>query len=178
MTGKRDETERRKDLLSLMMRHQHQIRAYICALVPDNSAADDLFQETSAKVCEKFDQFEQDTDFVAWARRIAFWEIRRARQKKARSKVIFDQAVLEAVSETASAMAEEIDHRHEALAHCLAKLAPRDRRMILTRYEPGCGVKDAAQRSGRTLQATYKALARARKLLLDCVTNRLAAENT
>lgn len=178
MNGRREETEQRKELLSLMMRHQHQILAYICALAPNRSAADDLLQETSAKICEKFDQFEQGTDFAAWACRIAFWEIRRARQKHARSKVIFDQALLEAVSETAAAMTEEIDHRHEALAHCLEKLPQRDREMILTRYKPGCGVEDAARRSGRTLQTTYKALARVRRLLLDCVTNRLAAEST
>jgi RNA polymerase sigma-70 factor (ECF subfamily) len=70
-------------------------------------------------------------------------------------------------------MAEEITHRHEALAHCLRKLHPRDRELVLTRYEPGSGVEEAAQRSGRTLEAAYKALGRIRKLLLDCVTQHM-----
>ena len=35
-------------------------------------------------------------------------------------------------------------------------------------------VEEAARRSGRTVQTAYKALARLRKLLLDCVTTRLA----
>ena len=72
-------------------------------------------------------------------------------------------------------MAEELDERHTALGHCLQKLHPRDRELLLVRYEPGCGVEEAARRSGRTLQTAYKALARLRKLLLDCVSTRLAS---
>jgi RNA polymerase sigma-70 factor (ECF subfamily) len=37
-------------------------------------------------------------------------------------------------------------------------------------------VGEAARRSGRSLEAAYKALNRIRKLLLDCVENRLAME--
>jgi RNA polymerase sigma-70 factor (ECF subfamily) len=48
---------------------------------------------------------------------------------------------------------------------------------VLTRYEPGSGVPEAARRSGRSLEAAYKALARIRKLLLDCVTHQLAGES-
>ena len=53
----------------------------------------------------------------------------------------------------------------EALAQCLRKLHARDRELVLTRYEPGNGVPEAAQRSGRSLDAAYKALSRIRKLL-------------
>ena len=51
---------------------------------------------------------------------------------------------------------------------------PRDRELVLTRYEPGCGVADAAERTGRSMEAAYKALNRLRKLLHDCVTHTLA----
>src|ERR1035438_3780107 len=63
----------------------------------------------------------------------------------------------------------------EALAHCLHKLPARDRELMLTRYEPGSGVPEAARRSGRSLEAAYKALARIRKLLFDCVSHQLAS---
>jgi RNA polymerase sigma-70 factor (ECF subfamily) len=67
-----------------------------------------------------------------------------------------------------------MDQRHEALGQCLQRLHPRDRELLLRRYEPGGTVEEAAKRSGRTLQTAYKALARLRKLLLDCVTTRLS----
>jgi RNA polymerase sigma-70 factor (ECF subfamily) len=169
-----NETERRKQLVALLTQHQRRIFSYIYTLVPNRYDAEDLLQETSQIICEKFDQFESGTDFAAWACQIAYWRIRYARQKFARSKVVFDQDVLDAVAHTESRMTEELDERHEALAHCLAKLHPRDRELVLTRYEPGGGVKEAAERSHRTLEAAYKALTRIRKLLLDCVTNQLA----
>lgn len=168
------EAESRKRLMLLMTRHQRQIFAYIYTLVPDRHDAEDLLQETSVVICEKFEEFTPGTDFVAWACQIAWWRIRYARQKYARAKVIFDDEVLEAVAHTASTMREELDERHEALALCLQKLPSRDRELVLTRYEPGCGVAEAAERSGRSMEAAYKALNRLRKLLHDCVAHELA----
>ena len=169
------ETESRKRLMALMTRHQRQIFSYIYTLVPRRHDAEDLLQETSVVICEKFQEFRPDSDFVAWACQIAWWRVRYSRQKFARSKVIFDQDVLDAVAQTASTLAAEVDERHEALAHCLHKLPHRDRELVLTRYEAGNGVEEAAVRSGRSLEAAYKALSRIRKLLLDCVTHHLTA---
>jgi RNA polymerase sigma-70 factor (ECF subfamily) len=152
------ETESRKRLMVLMTRHQRQIFGYIYTLVPHRADAEDLLQETSLIICEKFDQFREDTDFVAWACQIAYWRIRYARQKFARSKLIFNQEIVDALAQTASEMAVELDERHEALSSCLKKLPARDREMVLTRYEPGSGVEEAARRSGRSLEAAYKAL--------------------
>jgi RNA polymerase sigma-70 factor (ECF subfamily) len=169
------ETESRKRLMALMTRHQRQIFAYIYALVPNRYDAEDLLQETSVVICEKFHEFEDGTDFVAWACQIAYWRVRYSRQKYARSKVVFNQEIVDAVAQTASTMIEELDDRHIALATCLQKLPARDRDLLLVRYEPGSGVEEAARRSGRTLQTAYKALARLRKLLLDCVSTKLAS---
>src|SRR5271170_4517515 len=172
-----NETESRKRLMTLMTRHQRQIFAYIYTLVPNRYDAEDLLQETSLVICEKFDEFEDGTDFVAWACQIAYWRIRYSRQKFARSKVVFNQEIVDAVAHTASTMAGELDSRHEALGNCLQKLPSRDRELLLVRYEQGSGVEEAAKRSGRTLQTAYKALARLRKLLLDCVSNQLVNLN-
>jgi RNA polymerase sigma-70 factor (ECF subfamily) len=171
-----NETERRKELVALMTQHQRRIFSYIYTMVPNRYDAEDLLQETSMVICEKFDDFEPHTDFVAWACQIAYWRIRYARQKFARSKVIYQQELVDALAQTAAVMREELDERHEALAQCLQKLPQRDRELVLTRYEPGSGVPEAAKRSGRSLEAAYKALARIRKLLFDCVTHQLANE--
>ena len=165
-----------KQLMLLMTQHQRRIFSYIYTLVPSRSDAEDILQETSLVICEKFSDFKIGTDFAAWACQIAYWEVRRARQKFARAKVVFDQEIVDALAQTASAMIDEVSVRHEALGRCLQRLHPRDRELVLTRYEPGCGVEQAAQRSGRSIEAAYKALGRIRKMLLDCVSNQLAAE--
>jgi RNA polymerase sigma-70 factor (ECF subfamily) len=168
------EADSQKRLMLLMTRHQRQIFSYIYTLVPRRHDAEDLLQETSVVICEKFHEFREGTDFVAWACQIAYWRVRYSRQKFARSKVVFDQDVLDAVARTASTLTAELDERHEALAQCLRKLHARDRELVLTRYEPGSGVEEAARRSGRSLEAAYKALTRIRKSLFDCVTHQLS----
>jgi len=170
------EADSRKRLVALMTRHQRQIFSYIYVLVPNRSDAEDLLQETSLVICEKFNDFREGTDFVAWACQIAYWRVRYSRQKFARSKVFFDQEIVDVLAQTAGEMADEMDDRHEALSVCLQRLHPRDRGLLLARYEPGGTVEEAAKRSGRTLPTAYKALARLRKLLLDCVSTRLARE--
>ena len=169
-----DEIERRKQLMLLITQHQRRIFAFIYTLVPDRHDAEDLLQETNLVICEKFNEFKLGTDFVAWACQIAWWQIRAARQKFARSNVVFDDTLLAEVAHTAEALRDEADQRHTALEMCLKKLHLRDRELVLSRYEPDGGVAVAAQRSGRSLTAAYKALGRIRKLLMDCITNQLA----
>lgn len=171
-----NEIEGRMRLVALWTRHQRQVFAYIHALVPSRHDAEDILQETGMVVCKKFDEFEEGTDFVAWACQVAWWQVRAARQKFARSRVIFDDDVLEAMESQFVAMARDVDARHDALGRCLQKLPPRDRELVLTRYEKGHGVEEAARRSGRSMEAAYRALNRIRKLLADCVTNQLSME--
>src|SRR3954447_2351053 len=114
-----DETEARKRLIPLITRHQRQVFLYIYVLVLNRSDAEDLLQETSLVICEKFQEFREGSDFVAWACQIAYWRVRYSRQKFARSKVVFDQDILDVVAKTAGSMTDELDDRHEALAHCL-----------------------------------------------------------
>src|SRR5215207_1966619 len=142
-TDPNSEAEARKRLMALMTRHQRQIFSYIYVLVPNRSDAEDLLQETSLVICEKFNEFRPGTDFVAWACQIAYWRVRYARQKFARSKIVFDQDIVDVVARTASELAGELDGRHEALGECLQRLHPRDRELIVARYEPGGTVEEA-----------------------------------
>ncbi len=169
------EIESRMRLVALWTQHQRKVFGYIHALVPSRHDADDILQETGMVVCRKFDEFKSGTDFIAWACQIAFWQIKTSQQKFARSKVVFDDELMEAIAPQFAEMAREVDARHEALDKCLKKLHPRDRELVLIRYEHGQGVEEAAKRSGRTVETAYRALNRLRKLLYDCVTHQLSA---
>ena len=159
-----------------MMKYQRRLFAYIHTLVTSRSDAEDILQEASLTICEKFSDFETGTNFYSWACQIAYWKVRAARKKYATSKVVFNEEVLEVISQTRVEMEEELDYRHGALSKCLQKLNERDRRMVLTRYESGQNVTAAAQASGRTVQGAYKALTRIRKVLFDCVSLELTIQ--
>ena len=178
MENEAGQTDPHRALVPLLMRHERQVFAYIYTLLPNRHDAEDILQETCLTIYDKFAEFTPGTDFVAWAMRIAWWKVRGAKQKFARSKVVFNDEVMEAVARTAEQMREETGRAPAALAECLQKLNERDRRMILTRYERGSGVERAAMVSGRSLQAAYKALMRIKQVLRDCVTDRLSKEET
>jgi RNA polymerase sigma-70 factor (ECF subfamily) len=165
------------ELVQLMMKNQRRIFAYIMTLVPSRTDAEDILQEASLTICEKFSEFKIGTNFYSWACQIAYWKVRAARKKFATSKVVFNEEVLEVISQTRVELEEELDYRHGALSRCLQKLNERDRRMVLVRYESGHNVKAAAQACGRTIQGAYKALTRIRKNLYDCVNLEVASES-
>ena len=81
----------------------------------------------------------------------------------------FSDEVLSLVADTASQMHEEMDQRSDALEHCMQKLPSRDRELIEARYRQGATIEEAAQNNGRSPEAAYKALARIRRSLHECV---------
>ena len=54
-----DERRRRPSSPSYLARHQSQLFGYIYSLVRDLDDADDLFQQTSLVLWDKFDQFDR-----------------------------------------------------------------------------------------------------------------------
>ena len=86
--------DRSSELVQLMMKYQRKLFGYILTLVPSRSDAEDILQETSLTICEKFADFETGTNFYSWACQIAYWKVRAARKKFATSKVIFNEEVL------------------------------------------------------------------------------------
>jgi RNA polymerase sigma-70 factor, ECF subfamily len=169
-----DELEKRKLLVSLLARHQRQILGFIHTMVPRIQDAEDIFQETCEVICEKFDSFSPGTDFLAWACEIARWRVRAARTAFARSKITFSDEVVDQLAQTMANMRQELDLRSDALELCLKKLPDRDRDLVTSRYSLGASIEEAAEQNGRSLDAAYKALARIRRVLYDCVSRRTA----
>src|SRR5262249_33679623 len=95
-----------------------------------------------------------------------------------RSRVRFSQAMLERLAETAVEQAAtlQLDERREALARCVEKLSPRDRDLLGRRFAEGATTQSTAVQVGRSVDAVYKALAKIRQALFDCVSRTLQQE--
>ena len=70
----------------------------------------------------------------------------------------------------------QLDDRREALAGCIEKLGPRDRDLLARRFTDGATTQSTSEQVGRSVEAVYKALARIRQALFDCVQRTLARE--
>lgn len=157
------------EFVELFSAHARRIYGYTLTLVPNWADADDVFQDSSKVLWEKFDQFTSGTDFFAWSCRIVQFQAMYFRQRQQRSRLQFSDAFLEAVSTQALDDNEFLERQHRALADCLDKLSPRTRELVELRYQPNASTKTVAEKVGRSLEAVYKALNRAQRTLIDCV---------
>jgi len=56
---------------ALVERYQHRLYRYLCRLVSDPAAAEDLFQQTWLRVAEQIHRYDEGRNFDAWLFRVA-----------------------------------------------------------------------------------------------------------
>jgi RNA polymerase sigma-70 factor, ECF subfamily len=163
------ESDRTSQFLGLFTAHDRGLRKYILTLLGDRDAAEEVFQETSATMWRKFGEFEPGTNFFAWACRIAYFEVLQFRRRCRRERLVFGAAVLHALSQELPARAHVLEERRRVLPGCVERLSIDDQELIEQRYAGEESVSDIAQRTGRPVQAIYKALWRIRRSLMQCL---------
>ena len=177
MSESDSQSDNREEFTREFTRHQRNIYVFIRSLVSNASDADELWQQTNLALWRKYDSFQPGSNFRAWAQKVAFFEITNhyARKREASN---FDASVLEALASEVEKRSLHYEHRLEALRMCIDKLRPHDRELIEAKYATNPTAKDLGQRFGRSAKAIYKALARIRTALLECVQRRLTQEAT
>ena len=167
--------EDRSDFVRLLTRHERQVYAYILSLVPNWADADEILQETNIRLWDQFDQFKPGTDFGAWARTVAHYQVLTFRKRVGRERLHFSQEFVDAVQTEydTSASASILDERRDALASCVEKLSPGQQEMLRQAYSHEHSIKDVAVQLKRPAGAVYRALSRIRRTLHDCVSESL-----
>jgi RNA polymerase sigma-70 factor, ECF subfamily len=174
--GEVSATAKGKSFLRLFLENERRLYAYILTLLANQADADDVLQEASLVMWDKFDESDPPHDFAAWGCRIAYFKVLDFFKKSQRSRVCFSQPMLERVAETMIEQASslQLDERREALANCIEKLSPKDRDLLTRRLARGATTQATAAQVGRSVDAVYKALAKIRQALFDCVSKALA----
>lgn len=175
MADERIHTDHADEFFQLYAPIQQRMFSYILTLVPQWADAEEILQETCVAMWRDFERFDADridSDFFRWASAIAFHRVLDFRKKQARSKLMFSDQFIDAVAEAAARHGDQIDRRLSALRDCLKKVSPRDRDLIRLRYETPAAhgnVKAFAESLGCPADTLYKALARVRRQLIQCV---------
>lgn len=162
--------------LTLFLRHQDDLRAFIGSVVRDWTAVDDILQETAAVLWRKFAVYDQARSFGAWARGIAGFEIRKHRERSGRVPALLSPAAIAALDAAWDEDGDAGNARLQALARCLERVPAQARELLALRYRDGLELDAVAARSGRGIEAVGKALQRLRTGLGDCVQQQLRAE--
>src|SRR5262249_33440319 len=89
-----------KGFLRLFLQNERRLYAYILTLLPPRADADDVLQEASLVMWDKFDAAQPPADFAAWGCRIAYFKVLDFCKKRQRSRVLLSQAMMERIAET------------------------------------------------------------------------------
>ena len=170
------ESEKTNEFLRLLMANQKRIYAFILALVPNHTDAEDLFQETVLVMWSKFDSFSRGSSFVAWGITIANYQILNARKRFSSGSMVFSDVALELLQRDSNRFVRQIDSRMQVMRRCVQRLNPRDYDLIRLRYEDEVAIKAIAERAGRSVQSVYKRIARIHDALLECIRNTIHRE--
>ena len=168
--------DRGAQFVRLFLQNQKRIHGLILALVPREADADDILQEASAVMWQKFSEFELGTNFAAWALRIARFQVMAYYATQKRQRARLSDETLDVIVEKMSARPDREETRSVVLDGCLSGLDRSDRDLLDLRYRGGATVEELARQSGKTVFAVYKALNRAQDRLLSCMRGRLSAE--
>lgn len=161
------------DFIKALMRSQLDLYAYIVVLLGGTQDAYDVLQETNQQIIQLEGERQGLVNFLAWAKRVAYFQVCTWRTKQRREKLVFDDALLEQVAEAVSGTERSADDMIHALNACMRKLPERMREMFVARHVDGVTVQELARRESRSPDVISVTLHRARVALRECIRKRL-----
>ncbi|MGC6467518.1 MAG: sigma-70 family RNA polymerase sigma factor [Akkermansiaceae bacterium] len=162
------ELEHVREVQGLFVKHSSRIRGYVASLVPGRPEVDDLVQEVFLVVTAKAGDFEQGSNFVAWAMTIARFKVLEFFRAGKKKEALLGDDVLEMLIDEGPVELGE-NRKMEALRVCLKTLSPRVQRMLADRYDGGLKPERIAEKSGWKANSVYVTLSRARSSLRQCI---------
>jgi len=166
-----------KEFVALLTRDSRRIYSFIRTLVPHQADAEDLFQEVSTTLWEKYATYRKGSDFRAWAFQIAHYKVLNYRQRRLHRPQLFADEMIERLAGDRLALDDSLDARSRELADCYQKLDPPDREMVDLRYAEGSTIQAVAAKIGRSVDFVYKALRRIHGALYRCLDDATEAED-
>lgn len=167
-----------RELARQWVRSQSVISAYITANVIDLHHAEDLVQEVAQIVAEKFDEFDPQRSFIAWALGIARNRVLKYYRSKSRDRLILGDVALRTLEHALITVEHEVEDRRLALRHCLEQIHGRRKEVLEMRYAQNAAIADISQRFSMSVDGVFVMLHRIRNTLFDCIRRRLAEEGT
>jgi RNA polymerase sigma-70 factor, ECF subfamily len=176
LKGMTDRTPAQAEFAEYLRRHQSQLFGYIHSLVRDLNDADDVFQQTTVVLWNKFSEFDRQRSFIAWACGVARLEVSTFLRSRSRRRLYFtDELNLLLIQAQAQLTPSELEDRRAALVRCVQKLRERDRQLLDDCYGD-TGVNATAERQGRSTQSVHNSLRRIRRALFECIRRTLVQE--
>ena len=157
----------------LVRENEAMLMTYLRSAVRNQTAVEDLFQETMLVAWRRLNEYDRSRPFGPWVRGIAARLIM-AHFRKAKSDIMITGC------EMLEYLSRQIEHIHErpgdtwqqkidALQHCIEALPDNYRKVVELRYFKHQPASRISEITTVSLEAVRKRLQRARAQLLDCL---------
>jgi RNA polymerase sigma-70 factor, ECF subfamily len=162
--------------------NQLRLLGYVMGLVRNFADAQDIVQQTATTAWLRFSDFDpangaemksrqaSESNFFRWTATIAKHETLNFKKYRRRSRVYFDQELMEQLGQTVLEItSDNRGERGEALTNCLKKLPSADSKLVECRYAHGLASHQIAELLGRSQSSVCNSLRRIRENLLRCM---------
>ena len=162
--------------LRLLLANRAMLLGYINVITGDPTLTEDVFQEVSIVVMEKFPDVRDSDGFRPWSRTIARFQALKAVNKRRANPVILASEIIDRLDRAWDEHDREDPRASSvaALERCIARLTPRAQELVQLRYHEDLSGQQLAERLRKPLNTIYVAISRIHRTLADCVRGELA----
>lgn len=159
--------------VQLLTGEQLSLFRYITALIGDPDEAGNILQETNLVLWRKASEFKPDSNFGAWSRSVALWQVKAWLRDRGRDRHVFSFELVSQLAER-PAVWTDIGPRRQALRGCVRSLREEERELLRQRYVADHSIREIAERFRKSPSAVKAGLFRVRRTLRLCVERRVA----
>lgn len=164
------------EFLCLLSRFYNDIYAAALVIVGNRSDTDDVIQETSLVLWQKYGESKPILNFRKWARTVAFHVAKNHLRKQQRRTARLSDYVLSRIEQVQTGGEELFELRRELLDNCIEKLGERDRQFLEVCYGGSHSLAELARSRKAPIETFYTRLKRLRKRLADCINRTFASD--
>ena len=170
------ETGIRQQFTWRWLQAEPSVSAYVFAAISGFHDAEDVVQQIAQELARRFEEYDPDRPFVAWALWIAKSRVIDFYRRSKRDHLVFSDELLKQLGEVIVQRSGQRHQRREALEQCLENLPERSRRLLDMRYLDEMPASAIASATDSTTGSVRVLLTRVRGALAECIHRRLAAE--
>jgi RNA polymerase sigma-70 factor, ECF subfamily len=165
-------TASRDEFVGLLTSAQPRLFSYLAMILGDVHDANNVLQEANVTLWTKADDFTPGTNFLAWAREVAYFKALAFVRDRKRERLILSQELVDRV--VSRPEHTETDQRRVPLRHCMSELSAKQMDLLRLRYSDGEPIAKIAQQENKTEAAIKMSLRRLRLALMNCINRRLS----
>jgi RNA polymerase sigma-70 factor (ECF subfamily) len=155
---------------------QLRLHAYLLTVLHNNTDTEEVLQETAAVLWEKFDQYQEGSNFGAWAISIARNKALQFMQKNKQTRQIFDESFYDKVSRQAEHSSSDIHERVRALQACLEKIPEKGKKLLSMKFSKEMSYQRISQMTGYTPNNLYQLIWKMMRALRSCIEKHLRCQ--